>query len=359
MLKSVPLEKIHVEAGAKMVPFAGYNMPLKYTSETEEHNCVRSKAGMFDVSHMGEFFIEGPEALNLIQKVYSNDASRLVDGKAMYGYLPNDKGGIVDDLLLYRFNENKYMLVVNASNIEKDWKWISQYNTMGANMRDESDNMCLLAVQGPLAKLILQELTEVALDEMKYYTFKVGEIGGAPNVIISATGYTGAGGFELYVEKQHAATLWKAVLKAGKPHGLQPVGLGARDTLRMEMGLCLYGNDIDDTTSPIEAGLGWVTRFTKDFVCADELKMQKEKGVTRKFIGLRMLERGIPRAGYLLYNANDEEIGKITSGTQSPILNKGIGLGYIKKEEAKPDNEIYVGIRKKRVKAEVVKPPLI
>lgn len=359
MLKSVPLEKIHIEAGAKMVPFAGYNMPLKYTSETEEHHCVRNKAGMFDVSHMGEFFIEGPEALNLIQKVFSNDAAKLFDGKAMYGYLPNEQNGIVDDLLVYRFNEAKYMLVVNASNIEKDWNWISQYNSMNAGMRNESDNICLLAVQGPAAKQVLQPITGVNLDEMKYYTFEVGEIGGASDVIISATGYTGAGGYELYVDKQHAAKLWRAVMEAGKPYGLQPVGLGARDTLRMEMGLCLYGNDIDDTTSPLEAGLSWVTKFTKDFVNADVLRKQKEAGVSRKFIGLKMVERGIPRAGYLLYNANDEEIGKITSGTQSPVLNKGIGLGYVKREEAKPENEIYVGIRNKRVKAEVVKPPLI
>ena len=358
-LKQVALHDTHVALGAKIVPFAGFEMPLRYTSDIEEHMAVRERVGVFDVSHMGEFFIRGPHALDLIQRVTSNDATKLYDGKAMYAYLPNETGGIVDDLLVYRLSAEEYMLVVNASNIEKDWSWIQHYNTQGAETENASDRLSLLAVQGPRATQVLQTITDVDLSAMKYYTFTIGRIGGVDNVIISATGYTGAGGFELYVANEHAKQLWDAVFTAGADHDIQPIGLGARDTLRLEMGYCLYGNDIDDTTNPIEAGLGWVTKFSKSFTNDAYLQEQKDSGGQRKLVGLLMLDRGIPRAGYELFDADDQLIGRVTSGSQSPMLNKGIGLGYVDREHAATDTEVWVGVRNRRLKAQVVKPPFV
>lgn len=357
--KKVALHDTHVALGAKMVPFAGFAMPLRYSSDIEEHVAVRQRVGVFDVSHMGEFFVRGPQALELIQRVTSNDATKLYDGKAMYAYLPNEDGGVVDDLLVYRFSEEEYMLVVNASNIEKDWQWIQHYNTQGAELENASDRLSLLAVQGPQATEVLQRLTSVDLNAMKYYTFIRDTMAGVGNVIISATGYTGAGGFELYVANEHAKTLWDAIFEAGASYDIQPVGLGARDTLRLEMGYCLYGNDIDDTTSPIEAGLGWVTKFSKPFTNDAYLREQKEAGGKQKLVGLLMIDRGIPRAGYELFDSEDQLIGRVTSGSQSPMLNKGIGLGYVKKAFAQPDTEVWVGVRNRRLKAQVVKPPFV
>lgn len=358
-LKKTALHDEHQQSGAKMVPFAGFSMPLRYTSDIEEHKTVRRGVGVFDVSHMGEFFLRGPKALDLIQKVTTNDASKLFDGKAQYSCLPNETGGIVDDLLVYRMSEEEYMLVVNAANIEKDWNWISQYNTQEVVMENASDNISLFAVQGPRAIDVVQKLSEVDLAAMAYYTFQKNTVAGVPDVIISATGYTGAGGFELYVDNQHAVQLWKALFEAGAESGIKPIGLGARDTLRLEMGLCLYGNDIDDTTSPLEAGLGWITKFTKDFTNAENLKKQKEKGVSRKLVGLVMQERGIPRAGYEIYDEKDMKIGNVTSGAQSPMLEKGVGLGYVKTAVSQPGTQVLIGIRNRRLKAEVVKPPMI
>ncbi|MFT6034695.1 MAG: aminomethyltransferase [Marivirga sp.] len=359
-LKKVALNDKHISLGAKMVPFAGYDMPVSYAGLLEEHKTVREKVGMFDVSHMGEFLVTGPKALSLIQKVCSNDASKLVEGKAQYAYLPNDTGGVVDDLLIYCIRENEYLLVVNASNIEKDWNWISKQNDgIGAEMKDVSDDFSLLAVQGPLAIKALQKLTAVDLSEIKFYTFKVGPFAGAENVIISATGYTGSGGFELYIHNKDANMIWDKIMEAGEELGIQPIGLGARDTLRMEMGYCLYGNDIDDTTSPLEAGLGWVTKFTKEFINSDKLQAEKERGVERKLVGFHMIDRGIPRQGYEIFNDKDEQIGVVTSGTQSPMLSHGIGMGYIKKEYAAADSEIYIAVRKNKIKAQVKKLPLV
>ncbi|MEQ9437757.1 MAG: glycine cleavage system aminomethyltransferase GcvT [Cyclobacteriaceae bacterium] len=358
-LKKVALHDIHQQLGAKMVPFAGYLMPLRYSSDIEEHLSVRQSVGVFDVSHMGEFFVRGPQALDLIQRVTSNDVGKLVDGQAQYGYLPNEDGGVVDDLIVYRLGEAEYMLVVNASNIEKDWHWIQQYNTNTVEMENASDRLSLFAVQGPKAAETLQSLTDIDLSAMKFYTFRQGRIAGIDDVIISATGYTGAGGFELYVANEHAEALWKAVFEAGKPHEIKPIGLGARDTLRLEMGYCLYGNDIDDQTCPIEAGLGWVTKFNKDFTNSVFLKEQKASGGKNKLVGLVMIDRGIPRAGYELFNEQDEKIGRVTSGSQSPSLQKGIGLGYVTKDEAAPGNTIYVGVRNRRLKAEIMKPPFV
>ena len=357
--KRVALHNTHVQRGAKMVPFAGFEMPLRYSSDIEEHMAVRERVGVFDVSHMGEFFVRGPQALDLIQRITSNDATKLTDGKAMYAYLPNEDGGIVDDLLVYRLGEEEYMLVVNASNIEKDWQWIQHYNTRGAEAENASDRLSLLAVQGPQAAEVLQPLTSVVLAAMKYYTFVDGKIANIDNVIISATGYTGAGGFELYVDNAHVKALWDAIFEAGASYGIQPIGLGARDTLRLEMGYCLYGNDIDDTTNPIEAGLGWVTKFSKSFTNEVYLREQKERGGTQKLVGLLMVDRGIPRAGYELFDGQNQLIGRVTSGSQSPVLNKGIGLGYVKKELAEPDTEVWVGVRNRRLKAQVVKPPFV
>lgn len=357
--KKIALHEVHEALGAKMVPFAGYIMPLRYSSDIEEHMTVRNGVGVFDVSHMGEFFLRGPKALDLIQKVVSNDASKLYDGKAMYAYLPNETGGVVDDLLVYRLHEEEYMLVVNAANIEKDWNWISKHNLDGVEMENASDRISLFAVQGPKAVDALQNLTEVNLSGMKYYTFQQGKVAGIEGVIVSATGYTGAGGFELYVDNQYAWQLWDAIFEAGASYGIKPIGLGARDTLRLEMGFCLYGNDIDDTTCPMEAGLGWVTKFSKPFINAEQLKERKEAGVKQKLVGVLMEDKGIPRAGYELFDAKDQVIGRITSGSQSPVLNKGIGLGYIQTTYSQPETEVFVGVRNRRLKAKVVKLPFI
>ncbi|MGE0567113.1 MAG: glycine cleavage system aminomethyltransferase GcvT [Bacteroidia bacterium] len=358
-MKTTALTEKHISLGAKMVPFAGYNMPVSYSGLNDEHLTVRDKVGMFDVSHMGEFRLKGSKALDLIQLVTSNDASKLTDGKVQYSCLPNDKGGIVDDLLVYRFKEDEYYLVVNASNIQKDWDWISKHNSFGVEMTNVSDDMSLLAVQGPKAINALQKLTEVNLSEMEYYTFKVGKMAGVDDVIISNTGYTGAGGFEIYVLNKDAEKMWDAVMDAGKEFGIKPIGLGARDTLRLEMGFCLYGNDIDDTTSPIEAGLGWITKFTKDFVNRKNIESHKTEGVSKKLVGFEMIERGIPRHDYQIADKSGKIIGKVTSGTQSPSLNKAIGMGYVSVESSKPDTEIAIIIRDKPVLAKVVKIPFL
>ncbi|PRY13133.1 aminomethyltransferase [Pontibacter ummariensis] len=356
-LKKIALNDVHEALGAKMVPFAGYNMPVRYSSDIEEHNTVRNAVGIFDVSHMGEFMVRGPKALDLIQRVTSNDASKLADGKVQYSCLPNEEGGIVDDLLVYRLREEEYMLVVNASNIDKDWAWISKYNTAGVEMENVSDEVSLFAVQGPKAAEALQALTAIDLPNMTYYTFGKGEFAGVQDVIVSATGYTGAGGFEIYVKNEDAKQVFNAIMDAGKEYGIKPIGLGARDTLRLEMGFCLYGNDINDTTSPLEAGLGWITKFDKDFTNADNLKAQKEAGVSRKLVGFEMLERAIPRAHYEIVNAEGEKIGEVTSGTMSPSLSKGIGMGYVSKEYSKAGTELFIRVRNKDMKAQVVKLP--
>ncbi len=340
-----------------MVPFAGYNMPVQYAGINAEHETVRKAVGVFDVSHMGEFILKGDKALDLIQRVTSNDASKLYDGKVQYSCLPNTTGGIVDDLLVYRIDELTYMLVVNASNIEKDWNWISQFNADGVVMKDISDRTSLLAVQGPKAAEALQSLTDIDLASMEYYTFKKGTFAGIDNVIVSATGYTGAGGFELYFDNEHAKSIWAAVFKAGEPFGIKPIGLGARDTLRLEMGFCLYGNDIDDTTSPLEAGLGWVTKFNKEFTNSAALQEQKAAGVKQKLVGFEMIDRGIPRHDYEIVDADGNNIGKVTSGTQSPSLQKAIGMGYVNTAFAKEGTEIFVKIRDNSIKAMIVKPP--
>ncbi|MDX5340390.1 MAG: glycine cleavage system aminomethyltransferase GcvT [Cyclobacteriaceae bacterium] len=357
-VKKIALNDLHVALGGKMVPFAGFNMPVRYSSDNEEHLCVRNGVGVFDVSHMGEFLVEGPKALDLIQKVTSNDASKLVVGQAQYSCFPNETGGIVDDLIVYKFSEEKYMLVVNASNIDKDWAWVNKYNTMGAQLTNVSDQYSLFAVQGPKAIEAVQSLTPVNLSEVKFYHFTVGEFAGVQDVIISGTGYTGAGGFEIYVKNEDAEHVWKAIFEAGKAFDIKPIGLGARDTLRLEMGYCLYGNDITDTTSPIEAGLGWITKFTKDFTNSDALKAQKEAGVDRKLVGFIMQERGIPRGHYPIVDAAGEVIGEVTSGTQSPSMGVGIGLGYVKTEFSKPGTEIFIQVRNKNLKAQVEKLPL-
>lgn len=361
-MKNTPFTQKHIALGAKMAPFAGYNMPISYTGINEEHLIVRNNAGVFDVSHMGEFILKGENALELIQRVTSNDASKLTVGKAQYSCLPNDEGGIVDDLLVYCIEENNvYMLVVNASNIEKDWNWISKFNTKGVEMHNISDKTCLLAIQGPNAASILQPLTAVELVNLKYYTFAKGEFAGVPNVVISATGYTGAGGIEIYFEDKDGAAdkIWDAIFEVGTPKGLKPIGLAARDTLRLEMGFCLYGNDIDDTTSPMEAGLGWITKFTKDFTSRDKFEQQKTGGVTRKLVGFEMVDKGIPRHDYEIKDAAGQVIGKVTSGTQSPSMQKAIGLGYVKTEFAAQDSEIFIAVRDKLLKARVVKVPFL
>jgi aminomethyltransferase len=340
-----------------MVPFAGYNMPVQYEGVNIEHETVRNAVGVFDVSHMGEFFLRGPKALDLIQRVCTNDASVLFDGKAQYSCMPNGKGGIVDDLIIYRIHQEEYLLVVNASNIEKDWNWIASHNTEGVEMENASDRYSLLAIQGPKAAEAMQSLTQVNLSEMPYYTFVKGDFAGCSDIYISATGYTGSGGFEIYVPNDAAPHVWDAVFAAGASFGIKPIGLAARDTLRLEMGFCLYGNDIDDTTSPLEAGLGWITKFTKDFVDAATLKAQKEQGISRKLIAFEMVERGIPRHDYRILDANGAEIGKVTSGTMSPSMKIGIGLGYVTKEHSALDSPIYVEIREKGVEAKVVKLP--
>jgi aminomethyltransferase len=356
-MKKTALYNKHVELGAKMVPFAGYQMPVQYSGVNAEHLNVRDNVGVFDVSHMGEFIVSGENALNLIQKISSNDASKLFPGRAQYSYLPNDNGGVVDDLIIYMISEEKYLLVVNASNIEKDWNWINKHNDVGAELENISDQMSLLAVQGPKAVDLLQELTKIDLNDIKFYHFVQGEIAGIDNVIISATGYTGSGGFELYVNNNVAERLWDEILKAGDQFNIEPAGLAARDTLRLEMGYCLYGNDIDDKTSPISAGLGWVTKFTKSFIGDQILKNQKENGVDKKLVAFKLLDRGIPRKDYLIVDENQNEIGIVTSGTMGPSVKLSIGLGYVKTEFTSVGSTIYLSIRNKFIAAEIVKLP--
>jgi aminomethyltransferase len=356
-MKNTALTQKHQDLGAKLVPFAGYNMPVQYEGVIVEHETVRNGVGVFDVSHMGEFELKGENALALIQKISTNDASVMIDGKAQYSCMPNGKGGIVDDLIIYRISQNHYFLVVNASNIEKDWNWISSHNDLGVEMTNLSDDYSLLAIQGPKAAEAMQQLTSIDLSAMVYYTFQHGTFAGIDQVMISATGYTGSGGFELYVKNEHAEELWNRIFEAGEKFGIKPIGLAARDTLRLEMGFCLYGNDIDDTTSPLEAGLGWITKFTKDFVDSNLLKNQKEVGVSRKLVAFEMIDRGIPRHDYKIVDSNGEEIGKVTSGTMSPSMKIGIGLGYVTLENAQLDREIFIDIREKSIKAKVVKLP--
>lgn len=356
-MKNTALTHIHESLGAKMVPFAGYMMPVQYEGINIEHETVRKSVGVFDVSHMGEFHLKGKNALALIQKVTSNDASVLVDGKIQYSCLPNNDGGIVDDLLVYRITEDHYFLVVNASNIEKDWNWISQHNDLGVEMTNVSDELSLLAVQGPKSAQALQSLTDIDLSAMEYYTVKIGTFTGIENVIVSATGYTGSGGFEIYFENKDAEHIWNAIFKAGEKFGIKPIGLAARDTLRLEMGFCLYGNDINDTTSPIEAGLGWITKFTKDFTNSEALKKQKEDGVSKKLVAFEIIEKAVPRHDYEIVNEAGENIGVVTSGTMSPSLKKGIGMGYVKTAYAKLGTEIFIQIRNKAIPAVVVKLP--
>ncbi|WP_428225147.1 glycine cleavage system aminomethyltransferase GcvT [Flavobacterium sp.] len=356
-MKNTALTPVHEKLGAKMVPFAGYNMPVQYEGVNIEHETVRNGVGVFDVSHMGEFFLKGENALALIQKVTSNDASKLVNGKAQYSCLPNNEGGIVDDLIVYKIEDNHYMLVVNASNIEKDWNWISSHNDLGVEMENRSEAYSLLAIQGPKAAEAMQSLTSIDLINMGYYTFQIGEFAGVQDVIVSATGYTGSGGFEIYFKNEDAETIWNKVFEAGASFGIKPIGLASRDTLRLEMGFCLYGNDINDTTSPLEAGLGWITKFDKDFTNAENLKKQKEAGVTRKLVGFELVERGIPRHDYEIVDAEGTVIGIVTSGTQSPSLGKGIGLGYVPTALSTVDSEIFIRIRNKDIKAKVVKLP--
>ncbi len=358
-MKNTALTNVHIALGAKMVPFAGFNMPVQYSGINDEHETVRTGVGMFDVSHMGEFILKGEKALDLIQKISSNDASKLYDGKVQYGYIPNETGGVVDDFLTYKIDDQTYLLVVNASNIEKDWNWISKYNEFGVEMKDISDETSLFAVQGPKAADALQGLTDIELAPMEYYSFQKGVFAGVDNVLVSATGYTGAGGFEIYVDNKHAEQVWNAIMEAGKPYGIKPIGLGARDTLRLEMGFCLYGNDIDDNTSPLAAGLGWVTKFTKDFVNSENLKAEKEKGVSQKLVGFEMIDRGIPRHDYEIVDAEGNKIGRVTSGTQSPSLKKSVGLGYVDTAFTKEGTEIFISIRNQPIKAVVKKPPFV
>jgi aminomethyltransferase len=359
-MKNTPFTQKHISLGAKMAEFAGYNMPISYTSINEEHNAVRKNSGVFDVSHMGEFILKGEHALDLIQRITTNDASKIAAGKAQYSCMPNEKGGIIDDLLVYCLEENKaYMLVVNASNIEKDWNWISKHNSKNVEMHNVSEKTCLLAVQGPNATKILQPLTEIDILNMKYYTFTKGVFAGVENVLVSATGYTGAGGVEIYFEDKgdNAIKIWDAIFEAGKADGIKPIGLAARDTLRLEMGFCLYGNDIDDTTSPLEAGLGWITKFSKDFTAKTIIEKQKINGVERKLVGFEMLEKGIPRHGYEIKDFNPSVIGVVTSGTQSPSLNKAIGMGYVATDYSAIGSIIYIKIRDRLLQAKVVKMP--
>ena len=356
-MKNTALSHIHESLGAKMVPFAGYNMPVQYEGVNAEHETVRNGVGVFDVSHMGEFLLTGENALALIQKVTSNDASVLEIGRAQYSCLPNNDGGIVDDLIVYRMKEDQYLLVVNASNIDKDWNWIASHNDLGVDMRNLSDDYSLLAIQGPKAVEAMQSLTNVDLAAIKYYHFEVGPFAGIDNVIISATGYTGSGGFEIYCKNSEVEQVWHKVFEAGAAFGIKPIGLAARDTLRLEMGFCLYGNDINDTTSPIEAGLGWITKFTKEFTNAANLKMQKEAGLSKKLVGFEMVDRGIPRHDYPVLDANGVVIGKVTSGTQSPSLGKAIGMAYVPSAVAAENSEIFISVRDKSLKAKVVKLP--
>ena len=361
-MKNTPFTQKHIDLGAKMAEFAGYNMPISYSGINEEHQAVRRNAGVFDVSHMGEFILRGEGALDLIQRVTSNDASKLAAGKAQYSCLPNEQGGIVDDLLIYCIEENKvYMVVVNASNIEKDWNWFVKHNTANVEMHNISDETCLLAIQGPAATKIIQSLADMDVLNLKYYTFTKGKFAGVDNVLVSATGYTGAGGVEIYFEDKgdNADKIWNAIFTAGASQGIKPIGLAARDTLRLEMGYCLYGNDIDDTTSPLEAGLGWITKFTKDFTAKDIIQKQKEEGIKRKLVGFEMVDRGIPRHHYEICDAEGNAVGYVTSGTQAPFLNKAIGMGYVKKELSDIDTPVYIKVREKLLQAKVVKVPFV
>ena len=355
-MKNTPFTDKHMALGAKMAEFAGYNMPISYTGINEEHQAVRKSAGVFDVSHMGEFMLKGDQALDLIQRISTNDASKLTAGKAQYSCMTNEQGGIVDDLLIYCIEENKvYMIVVNASNIEKDWNWIQKHNTNNVEMHNISDDTCLLAIQGPNATRLLQPMTDMDILNLKYYTFVKGKFDGVDNVLVSATGYTGAGGVEIYFENKSgvADRIWDSVIRAG----IKPIGLAARDTLRLEMGYCLYGNDIDDETSTLEAGLGWITKFTKDFTAKDILQQQKQEGVSRKLVGFEMVDKGIPRHHYDIADEGGNKIGFVTSGTQSPSLNKAIGMGYVSKQYAELDSTIFIKVRDKQLKAKVVKIP--
>ena len=356
-MKNTALTHIHEKLGAKMLPFAGYNMPILYEGVNAEHETVRNGVGVFDVSHMGEFLLTGENALALIQKVTSNDASTLTIGRAQYSCLPNKDGGIVDDLIIYRMKDEQYLLVVNASNIEKDWDWISSFNDMNVEMKNISDEFSLLAVQGPKSVEAMQSLTSIDLSAIPYYHFEVADFAGFPYVIISATGYTGSGGFEIYCRNNQVETIWNKVFEAGAPFGIKPIGLAARDTLRLEMGFCLYGNDINDTTSPLEAGLGWITKFTKDFVNSDYLKKQKEQGVKKKLVAFEMQERAVPRHDYEIVDASETVIGHVTSGTMSPSMGIGIGLGYVTVAHSAVDSEIFIRIRKNDVPAKIVKLP--
>ncbi len=361
-MKNTPFTQKHIDLGAKMAGFAGYNMPISYSGINDEHATVRNNAGVFDVSHMGEFILKGENALDLIQRTTSNDASKLTVGKAQYSCLPNKDGGIVDDLIVYCLEENKaYMLVVNASNIEKDWNWIQQFNDKKVEMHNISDKTCLLAIQGPNATKILQPLTGMDIMNLKYYTFAKGTFAGVENVLVSATGYTGAGGVEIYFEDKDgdAEKIWKAIFEAGKTTGIKPIGLGARDTLRLEMGYCLYGNDIDDNTSPLEAGLGWITKFSKEFTNSKYFEKQKAEGLSKKLVGFEMLDKGIARHDYEIKDADGNLIGKVTSGTQSPSLGKAIGMGYVATKYATADSEIYISVRNTLLKAKVVKMPFV
>jgi aminomethyltransferase len=361
-MKSTPFTDKHKAMGAKMAEFAGYNMPISYTGINDEHAAVRNNAGVFDVSHMGEFILKGENALDLIQRVTTNDASKLTAGKAQYSCLTNENGGIVDDLIIYCVEENKvYMIVVNASNIEKDWNWIASFNTKNVEMHNISDKTCLLAIQGPNATKMLQPLTDTDIMNLKYYTFVRGRFAGVENVFVSATGYTGSGGVEIYFEDKddNADKIWNAIFEAGKPQGLKPIGLGARDTLRLEMGYCLYGNDIDDTTTPLEGGLGWITKFTKEFTAREILEKQKGEGITKKLVGFEMTGKGIPRHGYEITDENGSKIGEVTSGTQAPSLGKAIGLGYVSKAYSAIDSNIFIKIRDKQIEAKVVKVPFM
>jgi len=358
-MKKTALYDKHVSLGAKMVPFAGFDMPVQYSGVTEEHFAVREKAGLFDVSHMGQFFIEGAGSKELLQFVTTNNVDALENGKAQYSCLPNENGGIVDDLIVYKMEDDKYFVVVNASNIDKDWDHISKHNTFGANMTNASDEMSLLAVQGPKATEILQKLTETNLSDIPYYHFTVGAVAGIDDVIISNTGYTGSGGFEIYFKNENAEQLWDAIIEAGASEGIIPCGLAARDTLRLEKGFCLYGMDIDDTTSPIEAGLGWITKFDKDFVSKEIFAKQKEEGVTRKLVGFELTDKGVPRHDYPVVDAEGKVIGKVTSGTQSPMKKIGLGIAYVDKPHFKLGSEIFIQVRNKNIPAKVVKMPFV
>src|SRR5690554_4262793 len=356
-MKHIPLRHIHEALGAKMVDFAGFYMPVQYEGVSIEHETVRNGVGVFDVSHMGEFLLSGKKALDLIQKVCSNDASTIEIGKAQYSCLPNENGGIIDDLIIYRMKEDQYLLVVNASNIDKDWEWISKHNNMGADMRNLSDDYALLAIQGPKSIEAMQSLTSVNLSALKFYHFKIADFAGIEHVIISATGYTGSGGFEIYCKNDQVEQIWNRVFEAGKEFGIKPIGLAARDTLRLEMGFCLYGNDIDETTSPMEAGLGWITKFNKDFINSEALKKEKEEGIKNKLIGFELKDRGIPRHDYPITDVDGNVIGRVTSGTMAPSLNKGIGMGYVTIENSAPGTDIFIQIRNKPVAAIIVKTP--